>query len=94
VSGDRLPSSRDLVERNRVSPVTVSRAIAALAAAIVRDRPDWTVTSMPTGGLPTAPSSWRAHAGSPAWRGRGQGGEAPHRYGGPDHGGENEQGLA
>ncbi len=30
--GDRLPSSRDLVQRYRVSPVTVSRAIAALAA--------------------------------------------------------------
>jgi DNA-binding transcriptional MocR family regulator len=30
--GDRLPSSRDLVQRYRVSPVTVSRAIAQLAA--------------------------------------------------------------
>jgi DNA-binding transcriptional MocR family regulator len=30
--GDRLPSSRELVHRYRISPVTVSRAIAALAA--------------------------------------------------------------
>ncbi|MFG1681808.1 PLP-dependent aminotransferase family protein [Nonomuraea sp. NPDC049269] len=30
--GDRLPSSRDLVQRYRVGPVTVSQAIAALAA--------------------------------------------------------------
>ncbi|WP_146058734.1 GntR family transcriptional regulator, partial [Streptomyces sp. FM008] len=30
--GERLPSSRALVERYRVSPVTVSRALAQLAA--------------------------------------------------------------
>src|SRR5262249_11015343 len=30
--GERLPSSRDLVARHGVSPVTVSRAIAKLAA--------------------------------------------------------------
>lgn len=38
--GDRLPSSRDLVRRYRVSPVTVSRVIAQLAAeGIVVTRP-------------------------------------------------------
>ncbi len=48
--GERLPSSRALVERHRVSPVTVSRALALLAAeglvvtrpgsgAFVADRP-------------------------------------------------------
>src|SRR5882757_5625996 len=30
--GDRLPSSRELIQQHRVSPVTVSRAIARLAA--------------------------------------------------------------
>lgn len=30
--GERLPSNRELIERHRVSPVTVSRAIALLAA--------------------------------------------------------------
>src|SRR6185369_10473414 len=30
--GERLPSSRELIEQYRVSPVTVSRAIALLAA--------------------------------------------------------------
>ena len=30
--GDRLPSSRELIQQHRVSPVTVSRAIALLAA--------------------------------------------------------------
>ncbi len=30
--GERLPSSRDLVDRHRISPATVSRAIALLAA--------------------------------------------------------------
>ncbi|MCX2970310.1 MULTISPECIES: aminotransferase-like domain-containing protein [Streptomyces] len=38
--GERLPSSRALVERFRVSPVTVSRALAALAAeGLVVTRP-------------------------------------------------------
>lgn len=38
--GDRLPSSRDLVRRHIVSPVTVARAIAVLAAeGIVVTRP-------------------------------------------------------
>jgi len=32
IPGDRLPSSRQLVERHHVSPITVSRALAALAA--------------------------------------------------------------
>lgn len=31
-AGDRLPSSRELIQQHRVSPVTVSRAIAQLAA--------------------------------------------------------------
>ncbi|HEU5027093.1 MAG TPA: winged helix-turn-helix domain-containing protein, partial [Spirillospora sp.] len=38
--GERLPSSRALVERHRVSPVTVSRAIGLLAAeGLVVTRP-------------------------------------------------------
>ncbi len=38
--GGKLPSSRALVERFRVSPVTVSRAIAQLAAeGLVTTRP-------------------------------------------------------
>jgi DNA-binding transcriptional MocR family regulator len=38
--GDRLPSSRSLVERHRVSPVTVSRALGLLAAeGLVVTRP-------------------------------------------------------
>ncbi|GAA3646539.1 PLP-dependent aminotransferase family protein [Streptomyces iranensis] len=38
--GEKLPSSRALVERHRVSPVTVSRALAALAAeGLVVTRP-------------------------------------------------------
>lgn len=38
--GERLPSSRALVERHRVSPVTVSRALAVLAAeGLVVTRP-------------------------------------------------------
>ncbi|MEU7136482.1 PLP-dependent aminotransferase family protein [Streptomyces sp. NPDC046261] len=38
--GEKLPSSRALVERFHVSPVTVSRALAALAAeGLVRTRP-------------------------------------------------------
>ncbi|TMR06766.1 PLP-dependent aminotransferase family protein [Actinomadura soli] len=39
-AGERLPSSRSLVERHRVSPVTVSRALALLAAeGLVVTRP-------------------------------------------------------
>ncbi|MFC4998454.1 PLP-dependent aminotransferase family protein [Dactylosporangium cerinum] len=39
-AGDRLPSNRELVEQHRVSPVTVSRAIALLAAeGVVVTRP-------------------------------------------------------
>jgi DNA-binding transcriptional MocR family regulator len=39
-AGDRLPSSRELVERHRVSPITVSRAIALLAQeGAVESRP-------------------------------------------------------
>ncbi|KUL34902.1 GntR family transcriptional regulator [Streptomyces sp. NRRL F-4489] len=38
--GEKLPSSRALIERHRVSPVTVSRALAALAAeGLVVTRP-------------------------------------------------------
>ncbi|WP_344454218.1 GntR family transcriptional regulator, partial [Actinocorallia aurantiaca] len=39
-AGERLPSSRELTERYRVSPVTVSRALALLAAeGVVVTRP-------------------------------------------------------
>ncbi|MGH3242576.1 MAG: GntR family transcriptional regulator, partial [Spirillospora sp.] len=39
-AGERLPSSRSLVERHRVSPVTVSRALGLLAAeGLVVTRP-------------------------------------------------------
>ncbi|GAA4468698.1 aminotransferase-like domain-containing protein [Phytohabitans houttuyneae] len=50
--GDRLPSSRELVERYRVSPVTVSRAIAALAA-------EGAVVTRPGSGTYVAPRSAR-----------------------------------
>jgi DNA-binding transcriptional MocR family regulator len=39
-AGDRLPSSRELVARHRVSPITVSRAIALLAQeGVLESRP-------------------------------------------------------
>ncbi|NUR28305.1 MAG: PLP-dependent aminotransferase family protein [Catenulispora sp.] len=52
--GDRLPSSRDLVTAHQVSPVTVARAIARLAAEGV-------VVTRPGSGTYVAP---RAHAES------------------------------
>ncbi|MEV6301141.1 PLP-dependent aminotransferase family protein [Actinoplanes sp. NPDC051861] len=52
--GDRLPSSRELIERYRVSPVTVSRAIATLAA-------EGAVVSRPGSGTYVAPRT--DHAG-------------------------------
>ncbi|MEV6151354.1 PLP-dependent aminotransferase family protein [Nonomuraea sp. NPDC052129] len=52
--GDRLPSSRDLVQRYRVGPVTVSQAIAALAA-------EGAVITRPGSGTFVAP---RARAGA------------------------------
>jgi DNA-binding transcriptional MocR family regulator len=63
--GDRLPSSRDLVQRYRVSPVTVSRAIAALAAegAVVTRPGSGTYAaprSRPDGGA--ADTSWQSVA--------------------------------
>ncbi|ALG13063.1 PLP-dependent aminotransferase family protein [Kibdelosporangium phytohabitans] len=48
--GERLPSSRELVQRYRVSPVTVSRAVAQLAAAGV-------VIARPGSGTYVAPRS-------------------------------------
>ncbi|MGW4638778.1 aminotransferase-like domain-containing protein [Sphaerisporangium sp. NPDC004334] len=47
--GDRLPSSRELVRRHKVSPVTVSRALAALAA-------EGRVVTRPGSGAFVAPS--------------------------------------
>lgn len=48
--GDRLPSTRELVHRHRVSPVTVSRAMAMLAA-------DGLVVTRPGAGTYVAPGS-------------------------------------
>jgi DNA-binding transcriptional MocR family regulator len=52
--GDRLPSSRDLIAQHRVSPLTVSRAIARLVA-------EGTVVTRPGSGTYVAP---RSRAGS------------------------------
>ncbi|HEY6379113.1 MAG TPA: PLP-dependent aminotransferase family protein [Candidatus Dormibacteraeota bacterium] len=54
-SGSRLPSTRELVARHGVSPVTVSRALAALAA-------EGLVTTRPGAGTFVAPSPPAAHA--------------------------------
>ncbi|MGW9212946.1 aminotransferase-like domain-containing protein [Embleya sp. NPDC055664] len=60
--GEKLPSSRSLVERHRVSPVTVSRAMAALAAeGLVVSRPGAGVyRAEPTRRVPaTGDTSWQ-----------------------------------
>jgi DNA-binding transcriptional MocR family regulator len=60
--GDKLPSSRELVERYRVSPVTVSRAVAALAA-------EGAVVTRPGSGTYVAPRSTRGSAvADTAWQ--------------------------
>ncbi|MEH6378517.1 winged helix-turn-helix domain-containing protein, partial [Streptomyces sp. KLMMK] len=60
--GEKLPSSRALVERFRVSPVTVSRAIAALAAeGLVTTRPG-------AGAFRTAPHGAPVRLGDTSWQ--------------------------
>lgn len=61
-SGEKLPSSRALVERFRASPVTVSRAVAQLAAeGLVVTRPGSGAfrAHPPTGARPAADTSWQ-----------------------------------
>ncbi|MGW4897609.1 aminotransferase-like domain-containing protein [Kitasatospora sp. NPDC004240] len=63
--GRKLPSSRALMERHQVSPVTVSRAIAVLAAeGLVVSRPGAGVfrTDLPTGARPGADARTAAPA--------------------------------
>lgn len=60
--GEKLPSSRALVERFRVSPVTVSRALARLAAeGLVVTRPGaGAFRAVPrTPAAPTGDTSWQ-----------------------------------
>ncbi|WP_329408079.1 PLP-dependent aminotransferase family protein [Streptomyces sp. NBC_00704] len=60
--GGKLPSSRALVERYRVSPVTVSRALAHLAAeGLVATRPG-------AGAFRARPSHTAAPAGDTSWQ--------------------------
>ncbi|MFF3578957.1 aminotransferase-like domain-containing protein [Streptomyces mirabilis] len=60
--GGKLPSSRALVERFRVSPVTVSRALAQLAAeGLVVTRPG-------AGAFRAHPRTWAASAGDTSWQ--------------------------
>ncbi|OEV31381.1 GntR family transcriptional regulator, partial [Streptomyces nanshensis] len=61
-AGEKLPSSRLLVERHRVSPVTVSRALARLAAeGLVVTRPGAGVFRAGTGAAPPerGDTSWQ-----------------------------------
>jgi DNA-binding transcriptional MocR family regulator len=61
-AGGKLPSSRALVERFRVSPVTVSRALARLAAeGLVVTRPG-------AGAFRAAPHAPTAPAGDTSWQ--------------------------
>ncbi|MFD0278000.1 PLP-dependent aminotransferase family protein [Kitasatospora sp. NPDC127111] len=64
--GDRLPSSRDLIARHGVGPVTVSRAIALLAAeGVVVTRPGsgtYVATRRPARSDEAADTSWQAVA--------------------------------
>ncbi|MEV0715018.1 PLP-dependent aminotransferase family protein [Asanoa sp. NPDC050611] len=63
--GDRLPSSRDLVARYRVSPVTVSRAIATLVTeGVVVTRPGsgTYVAARKKAGANVAQTSWQTVA--------------------------------
>ncbi|WFB06633.1 PLP-dependent aminotransferase family protein [Streptomyces sp. LX-29] len=60
--GEKLPSSRALVERFRVSPVTVTRALGALAAeGLIVTRPGAGSfrAAPPTGNRPTGDTSWQ-----------------------------------
>lgn len=60
--GEKLPSSRSLVERFRVSPVTVSRALAGLAAeGLVVTRPG-------AGAFRAEPRAGTAPAGDTSWQ--------------------------
>ncbi|MET9415519.1 PLP-dependent aminotransferase family protein [Streptomyces klenkii] len=60
--GEKLPSSRALVERFRVSPVTVSRALAMLAAeGLVTTRPG-------AGAFRTAPHGAPVRLGDTSWQ--------------------------
>ncbi|MFE3491634.1 PLP-dependent aminotransferase family protein [Streptomyces sp. NPDC059175] len=60
--GEKLPSSRALVERHRVSPVTVSRALAQLAAeGLVVTRPG-------AGAFRAAPRPPAVAAGDTSWQ--------------------------
>jgi DNA-binding transcriptional MocR family regulator len=63
-AGDRLPSSRELVERHRVSPITVSRAIALLAQdGVVESRPgSGTYVSEPSAPAAAVDHSWQTVA--------------------------------
>ncbi|MGH3859473.1 GntR family transcriptional regulator, partial [Actinokineospora sp.] len=64
--GDRLPSSRDLVRRHGVSPVTVTRAFAKLAAqGVVVTRPGsgtFVAPRRPSWDEDRADTSWQAVA--------------------------------
>ncbi len=61
-AGEKLPSSRALVERFRVSPVTVSRALAQLAAeGLVVTRPG-------AGAFRARPRAEREPAGDTSWQ--------------------------
>ena len=62
--GDRLPSVRDLMAKHRVSPVTVRRAIAALAdEGLIDPRPGHGTFVAHRPEPPTAPDcSWQAGA--------------------------------
>ncbi|MFG3053357.1 PLP-dependent aminotransferase family protein [Kitasatospora sp. NPDC048239] len=81
--GDRLPSSRDMIARHGVGPVTVSRAIAQLAAeGLVVTRPGsgtYAAPRRPDRGRGAPDTSWQALAlsASPHDPGRGQGGPWP-----------------
>lgn len=69
--GDRLPSSRELTRRHGVSPVTVSRALAALAAegrVITRPGSGAFVASAPVTSVGDAPDlSWQTVALGDRW---------------------------
>ncbi len=63
--GERLPSSRELIERHRVSPVTVSRAIALLVAegaVVTRPGSGTYVATRVRAGSETADTAWQTIA--------------------------------
>ena len=63
--GDRLPSSRELIQQHRVSPVTVSRAIALLAAegaVVTRPGSGTYVAPRPRAGAEVADTAWQTVA--------------------------------